>query len=274
MHQISFWFFQRGITPEGEITRTRKKNVCLLFFHEEFHVWHFKTLASTVLDERTDGRTDARTHNLKPICPVNFFEAGGIITQIVGVWPKFNVLVVGLDENQILQVVGIAFVVIKWICCCINQNFENIPIYCKSAYHFIHSFLTLDRMWLRPYPYSYPCRLHLPYPLLYPTPLPSTLTLPPTLSYPTLPYHLHLPYSVLPHSTLPYSLHLPYPLLYPTLPHPTLPFTLPYLLSCLTLPNPTPNLHPTLSYPTKYYALPYATPYTTLPHPTSYPSLP
>ena len=27
----------------------------------------------------TDGRTDTQTNNLKPICPVNFFEVGGII---------------------------------------------------------------------------------------------------------------------------------------------------------------------------------------------------
>ena len=28
-------FFQRGITPERDITRTRKKNAGQLFFHEE-----------------------------------------------------------------------------------------------------------------------------------------------------------------------------------------------------------------------------------------------
>ena len=36
MHQISFSFFQRGITPERETTQTRKKkNLCQLFVHEE-----------------------------------------------------------------------------------------------------------------------------------------------------------------------------------------------------------------------------------------------
>ena len=79
MHQIPFWFFQRGITPEREITWTRKKHVSAIF-PWGIHIWYFKTLACTVLDERTDGRTDRWMHNLKPICPVNFFEVGGITT--------------------------------------------------------------------------------------------------------------------------------------------------------------------------------------------------
>ena len=29
-----------------------------------------------------NGRTDARTHKPKPICPVNFFEVGGIDIKI------------------------------------------------------------------------------------------------------------------------------------------------------------------------------------------------
>ena len=32
---FGFWFFQRGTTPEREITRTRKNNMGQLFFHEE-----------------------------------------------------------------------------------------------------------------------------------------------------------------------------------------------------------------------------------------------
>ena len=60
------------MTPEREITRTRN-NVRQLLFHEES------------IDERTDirmhGDTDVRTHNPKPICPVNFFEVGGMINN-------------------------------------------------------------------------------------------------------------------------------------------------------------------------------------------------
>ena len=72
MASIRFYcfFFQRGITPEREITQTRKKNVPTIF-PWGIHIWNFKTLACTVLDER-------RTDNPKPICPVNFFKVGGI----------------------------------------------------------------------------------------------------------------------------------------------------------------------------------------------------
>ena len=48
--------------------------MCSDIFPWGIHIWNFKTLACTVLEERTDGRT----HNPKPICPVNFFKVGGI----------------------------------------------------------------------------------------------------------------------------------------------------------------------------------------------------
>ena len=76
MHQISFCFFQRGITPEREITRTRKKK-CVNYSsmrnpymkiqnHSMHGFWP------------TDAWTHTRTHNPKPICSRNFFEVGGI----------------------------------------------------------------------------------------------------------------------------------------------------------------------------------------------------
>ena len=54
-------FIQRSITPEMEITRTRKKKKkhASNIFPWGIHVWNFKTLACTVFD------------NSKPICPVN-----------------------------------------------------------------------------------------------------------------------------------------------------------------------------------------------------------
>ena len=60
-------FIQSGITPEREITRTRKtyRSNC---FSMANHTYKFKTLASTALDERTL----ARTQNTKPIWPVFF----------------------------------------------------------------------------------------------------------------------------------------------------------------------------------------------------------
>ena len=45
--KISFWDFQRGITPEREITRTRNK-YCPAIFPWGIHIWNFKTLACTV----------------------------------------------------------------------------------------------------------------------------------------------------------------------------------------------------------------------------------
>ena len=36
----------------------------------------FKTLACTVLE-----RMEGRMHNPKPICPINFFKVGGIISK-------------------------------------------------------------------------------------------------------------------------------------------------------------------------------------------------
>ena len=46
-------FIQRDITPEREITQTRKKT-CVKYFYTGIHIWNFKTLACTVFDERTD----------------------------------------------------------------------------------------------------------------------------------------------------------------------------------------------------------------------------
>ena len=58
------------------------------------HIWNFKTLACTVhriwhaSKSVTNGRTDAQTHarmdNPRPICPLNFFEVGGIIKHKKG----------------------------------------------------------------------------------------------------------------------------------------------------------------------------------------------
>ena len=110
-------FFQRGLTPEGEITRTRKNTDQLFSMRNPYmkfqnHSMHGSKImyasdfilifSRSIISERevirtrkkkrqlfcheefltngwTDGRTDARTHNPKPICPVNFFDVGGII---------------------------------------------------------------------------------------------------------------------------------------------------------------------------------------------------
>ena len=78
-------FIQRDITPEREITRTRKKKKrSSNIFPRGIHIWNFQILACTVFDERTHALTDTRgcTDNPKPIYPVNFFEVGGIKTHL------------------------------------------------------------------------------------------------------------------------------------------------------------------------------------------------
>ena len=71
--------FQRGLTPEREITRTRKKkNVCQVLFHEEskyeiskpYHAW-FST------NGQTGARTDARTDNPKTNMPRQLLRSWG-----------------------------------------------------------------------------------------------------------------------------------------------------------------------------------------------------
>ena len=77
VHKIwhaSFWFFQRVITPEREITLTTKK-MCVSYFSMRNPYMKFQNPSMHGFL-----RTEARTDNPKPICPVNFFEVGGIIT--------------------------------------------------------------------------------------------------------------------------------------------------------------------------------------------------
>ena len=72
MHQISFWFFQRGITPEREITRTEKKpSVSYFSLRDPYMKFQNPSIHGFWW-------TDGWMHNPKPICPVNFFEVGGI----------------------------------------------------------------------------------------------------------------------------------------------------------------------------------------------------
>ena len=92
MHQISFSFFQRGITPEREITLTRKENAYQLFFHEESIYEISKPLHAQFL-------TNGRTTN---IMPVNFFEVGGIINKVGGVGGSWD-LAPNQEASNILE---------------------------------------------------------------------------------------------------------------------------------------------------------------------------
>ena len=78
MHQISFGFYSKGHNSRKGDNSDKKKKMCVKYFPWGMHIWNFKTLACTVLDGRTDVRMRWRTDNPKPICPVNFFEVGGI----------------------------------------------------------------------------------------------------------------------------------------------------------------------------------------------------
>ena len=61
MHQISFWFFQRGITPERELTQTRK-SIQVTFFSMRNPCMKFQTLACTVHKIWHAWRTDTQMH--------------------------------------------------------------------------------------------------------------------------------------------------------------------------------------------------------------------
>ena len=70
-------FFQRGITPEREITWTRKK-MCISYFSMRNPCMKFQNSSM-----HSSWQTDGCTHDPKPICPVNFFEVGGITNRCV-----------------------------------------------------------------------------------------------------------------------------------------------------------------------------------------------
>ena len=93
MHQISFGFYSNGHNSRKGDNSDKEKKKSVKYFPWGIHIWNFKNLACMVLDEwmdtRTHGRTDARTHNLKPICTVNFFEVWGIIISL-GAIPQFH----------------------------------------------------------------------------------------------------------------------------------------------------------------------------------------
>ena len=61
MHQISLRFFKRGITPEREKTRKKKKKRASTIYPWGIHIWNFKTIACTFFYERTGGCTDGQT---------------------------------------------------------------------------------------------------------------------------------------------------------------------------------------------------------------------
>ena len=123
MPQISFWFFQRGITTEREITWTRKKCVSAIF-PWRIHVWNFKTLACTVFDERT--------HNPKSICPINFFEVGGIKRL------PFSVI------WYILYTSGNAYRLIFSLCICKQWSQKNCIVANKHT-----SISLIPRYWIK-----------------------------------------------------------------------------------------------------------------------------
>ena len=71
----SISFFQRGITPEREIARTRKKT-CVKYFpmRNPYIKFQNPSMHSSCTDGRTDGHTTRNPY------AVNFFEVGGIKT--------------------------------------------------------------------------------------------------------------------------------------------------------------------------------------------------
>ena len=68
--------FSKGHNSEKEVTQTRKKKCVSAIFPLGIHIWNFKTLACTVLDEPTDAHTDGQPETNKPR---QLLQVGGII---------------------------------------------------------------------------------------------------------------------------------------------------------------------------------------------------
>ena len=93
MHQMSFGCYSKGHNSRKGDNLDKKKNVCQIFFHEESIHEISKPQHARFLNGQMLAKTDAWTHNLKPICPINFFEAGDIV-MLYSTWcikTKFNV---------------------------------------------------------------------------------------------------------------------------------------------------------------------------------------
>ena len=111
MHQISFWFFQRGITPEREITQTRKKKHVSAIFPWEIHIWNFKTLACTFLDEWMNGRMDGEPETGMPH---QLFRSWGHynwqkwykVLKFVWSYPFYQILILPVATGNFIFVLG------------------------------------------------------------------------------------------------------------------------------------------------------------------------
>ena len=69
--------FSKGHNSRKGDNWDKKKNVYQIFFHEE-SIYEIYSMHGSC----TDGWMDGQMHNPKPICPVNFFEVGGIIRAV------------------------------------------------------------------------------------------------------------------------------------------------------------------------------------------------
>ena len=81
--EISCWQdfilnFSKGHNSRKGDNSDKKKKCVSAIFTWGIHIWNFKTLSCTVLDKRMHTWMDACKDNQRPICPVNFFEVGGI----------------------------------------------------------------------------------------------------------------------------------------------------------------------------------------------------
>ena len=78
MHKISFQFYLKGHNSRKGDNLDMEKNFPLTNFPREIHIWNVKILICIVLDKLR--------HNPKPICTINFFEAGGIMKHHSSAW--------------------------------------------------------------------------------------------------------------------------------------------------------------------------------------------
>ena len=86
--------FSKGHNSRKGDNADKKKDVSAIF-PCGIHLWNFKTLVCTVYKIRHASQSVSKRHrdNLKPICPFNFFEVGGLMTQYL----SLNSWIVGGD---------------------------------------------------------------------------------------------------------------------------------------------------------------------------------
>ena len=138
---------------KGDNSDKKKRRVSATF-PWGIHIWKFKTLACTVRMPQKVSQTDACADNLNTICPINFFEVGGIIKLFpLSCYNMLDPLILTgffFHSNWSFKWPGVCACVRVWVCvvrvcgcdrelnCCLNES-------CSRHLTWYHITLTLCR---------------------------------------------------------------------------------------------------------------------------------